>query len=61
MIKKSIKINQKGNNIDVTCTKCGEPITHSNEWGMFCEKECNLEESKKAFDKINKMFGGMFK
>lgn len=28
---------------------------------MFCDKECGIEDSKKAFDSLNKMFGGFFK
>jgi len=30
--------------------KCGKPIVKSNKYGMFCEDECELEESKKALE-----------
>jgi len=53
-------------NAEVTCDDCGKRITHSNEFGMFCEAECGLEESKKAkkeamkmLDGFSKMFGDM--
>jgi endogenous inhibitor of DNA gyrase (YacG/DUF329 family) len=38
----------EGLNIEMNCPVCGEPITHSNELGMFCDKECELEEAKAA-------------
>lgn len=51
-------------NVEVTCDDCGKRITHSNEFGMFCEDNCGLEESKaakkmamKMIDDISKMFG----
>ena len=31
----------------ITCKTSGKPITVSNEYGMFCEDLCNLEENKK--------------
>ncbi len=50
-------------NVEVTCDECGERITHSNEFGMFCDNDCGLEESKaakkvamKMIDDIAKMF-----
>lgn len=56
--------DDKTGNVEVTCDECGERITHSNEYGMFCEAECGLEESKAAkikgmqmIDQISKMFG----
>ena len=58
----SINVSQIGADVTITCKKCGEPITHSNEFGMFCDKECDLEDSKnKAFELINKFFGKSFK
>ena len=33
-------------NLSITCSKCGRPITHANEFGMFCDQECSLEEAK---------------
>lgn len=38
----------KGIDIAVNCPVCGQPITHANEYGMFCDNECELEESKEA-------------
>jgi hypothetical protein len=48
-------------NVEVTCDICGERITHSNEWGMFCDNECGLEESKAAKDEVMKMIDGFSK
>ena len=48
-------------NVEVTCDICGERITHSNEWGMFCDNECGLEDSKKAKDEVMKMIDGFSK
>ena len=51
-------------NVEVTCDDCGERITHSNEFGMFCDNDCGLAESKQAkidvmaiVNSISKMFG----
>lgn len=46
-------------NINITCKKCGEPIDHSNEFGMYCKNECGIDEDKKAYQKIKQMFGGL--
>jgi len=35
-----------GINISVTCKTSGKPINVSNEYGMFCEDMCDLEEAK---------------
>lgn len=40
---------------DITCTICGRPITHSDEYGMWCDNECEREKSVKAQEE----FGGM--
>jgi hypothetical protein len=44
--------------VSATCSKCGEPITHSNKYGIFCDKECDLEKSKEAEEKINGFING---
>lgn len=41
---------------DINCTECGQPITHTTPWGMFCDKECGLEASKEA-SKFLELFG----
>lgn len=46
--------------INVKCSKCGKPITVVNKFGMFCENLCGQEESKKALNKLRKIFGGLF-
>ena len=57
--KTKITRNPDGSeNVSVTCSTCGEPITHSNKYGMFCDKECNLEKSKEASDKIDGFING---
>ncbi len=43
-------IIDKSGNVEVTCDTCGKPITHSNEYGMFCEDNCGLSESKQIKD-----------
>lgn len=46
-----VKIKKNKNktvDVEVTCDYCGKPITHTNEYGMFCDNYCGLEESKKA-------------
>jgi hypothetical protein len=32
-------------NLYITCQECGGTITHSDEYGMWCDKECGREES----------------
>lgn len=59
MKNKSIKISDTGVNLTANCKKCGEPIDHSNEFGVFCKNNCYLEESKEAYKKIKKIFGGL--
>ena len=54
MKKNRTKIKQLTNNsINISCNNCGKPIIKSNEFGMYCEDECGLEDDKKAFDEIN--------
>jgi|MudIll2142460700_1097286.scaffolds.fasta_scaffold2753750_2 hypothetical protein len=47
--------------LDITCDICGNPITHSNKYGMFCDNECELEASKKAFTKVKGLLKGVLK
>jgi hypothetical protein len=49
-----------GINVDLTCTKCGQPIIGSNKFGMHCKNDCFAKENREAAQKINQMFGGMF-
>jgi len=53
--------------LKITCDDCGKDIEHSNEYGMFCEDFCGLEESKEALvmlesflDKVGEIFGDDF-
>lgn len=46
---KSSNFCKKCKNLEVPCPICGKPITHSNKYGMFCDKECGLADAK-AFD-----------
>lgn len=46
-------------NIEIKCKDCGKPIVHSNEYGMFCEDWCGLEESKQASNIFDKLIGLM--
>lgn len=56
-------LDQSTGNVEVTCDDCGKPITHSNEFGMFCDDNCGLAESKVAkkdvMDFLDNMFPGM--
>ena len=62
MIKKKIT-HLPGNKIaiDVSCSKCGKPITEANKYGMYCEDFCGLNEDKEAAKCLRKMFGGFEK
>ena len=40
----------------ITCKFTGKPISISNEYGMFCEDLCELDECKKAKTKIENLF-----
>jgi len=53
-------MDDKGN-VEVTCDDCGERITHSNEYGMFCDNNCGLEESKAAKQQVESMIQGFSK
>ena len=43
----------------VTCDDCGKPITHSNEFGMYCDDECGIDADKAAKKQVEQMLGGM--
>ena len=43
-------------NVNISCKICGKPIIKSNDYGMYCEDECGIEDDKAAFEKIKKMF-----
>ena len=45
--------------VDVTCDDCGKPITHSNEFGMYCDDECGLADDKAAKAQVMNMLKGM--
>jgi len=60
---KNMAKREKGLHVSIRCG-CGKPITHSNEFGMFCEDECGLEKSKTAASKLRGLLGdfdAMFK
>lgn len=48
-------ITISGDNAHIYCDDCGKDITVSNEYGMFCEDLCGLEESIKAGKEIDKL------
>jgi len=37
---------EKCGNLEIRCPECFGPLTHSNELGMFCDKQCGIEEAK---------------
>lgn len=45
-----------GEDIDVFCTICGKSITHSNDYGMYCDNECGIEEDKLAYKLLTTIF-----
>ncbi len=52
------KIKKVGKNkfdVEITCDTCGKPISVTNQYGMFCENLCGLEESKEAKKKVDKL------
>ena len=53
-------MDDKGN-VEVTCDECGERITHSNKYGMFCANNCGLEESKAAKQAMDNLMPGLMK
>jgi hypothetical protein len=50
-----------GVNVNITCTDCGEPIDHANEYGMYCKNECGIEEDKTAYQRLMGAFGSIFR
>jgi hypothetical protein len=42
-------------NLKIKCKICGGPITHSNEFGMYCDNECGIEDDKKAYKELKKL------
>lgn len=46
-------------NLAMTCKTSKKPLTVTNQWGMFCEDFCNLEECKKAEKDLNKFMDGL--
>ena len=60
-IKQTIKENPTGGiDVTLTCRECGKPIVKTNKFGMYCEDMCGHEADKKAYEKIKKMFEGLF-
>jgi len=56
-----IKVTEpKPGHLWLNCDQCGKPVSKTNEYGMFCEDMCGLEESKKGFDELRKVMEGMF-
>ena len=49
--------------VEVTCEVCGERITHVDQYGMWCDKECNRKQAirgAKAFDKFFNTMAALF-
>ena len=55
MMKIFVSKEYKDGSVDLKteCGVCGKPITHSNEYGDFCEDECGIEDDKKAYEGLN--------
>lgn len=41
------------------CKTTGKKIDISNEFGMYCEDECNLENDKHLYHTLTEAFGGI--
>ena len=55
-IKQEFSENKDGSiNVNVTCKKCGAPVDHADEYGMWCTNECDREEAIEASIKFKKM------
>jgi len=48
-------IETKPGELDAVCDDCGKPLTVSNEFGLFCEDQCGLEESRHAKNKLKEI------
>ena len=59
-IKQEFTKNPDGSiNAYVTCKKCGSPIDHSDEYGVWCTNECDREKSIEASVKFEKFFNDL--
>jgi hypothetical protein len=54
-----ISVSGSGANVEFRCKKTGKPITVTNEYGMFCEDLCGLEEMKKEPGNLTEFFQKM--
>jgi hypothetical protein len=54
-------MDQKFNkgNLTMTCKRSNKPFSVTNQWGMFCEDLCNLEQCKKAEKEIDKILDAL--
>lgn len=52
---------QKRFHLTLTCNQSGKPINKSNEWGMFCEDMCDLENCKKGTEQLKSFISGFNK
>lgn len=43
--------------LNIMCKKSGKPISITNEFGMYCEDLCDIDEDKKAGQKLMKLLG----
>ena len=59
-IQKAFATKDGGFNLSLTCSECGGKITHTDKYGMWCERECGRDESKKALALLKKMMPGVF-
>jgi hypothetical protein len=48
-----------GVELSLRCKTSGKPITVSNQYGMFCEDMCDLQENIDASKKLEQMLGSM--
>jgi len=52
---------KKCTNLEIACPTCHKRLTVVNEYGMFCEDLCGLEESKEASKVISKLIGKLMR
>jgi len=61
MVKETIRSDGTVD-LEITCSVCGKPITHTTEEGMFCDDECEREtpeEREKSTELFRRLFGAV--
>ena len=57
----NVKKTRKPDDVDITCDRCGGPITKTTAMGMSCENDCYKQDNEEAKKLLEGMFGSVFK